>query len=328
MINRESNYSIAFSKDPSEWESYINRDDKLILNPDEYDKTAIDYALEAGNYPFLKYLMDKGYIWFVGNDQKEYYSGFGAGTSIKRREIGFHDSSEYRMKMQDDLRFKMIALAIRNKDFEMLDKLHARELPLLYTINPMHHWTLGNMQLPYSPNVKQMIESIAASENTAISYFFDAFETETERNALRNTFVFPYAGLVLDALITGKRSAESKRFLQKAIEHNMRVQKNLQKLINKSKAGCKELNSGVPHTENHDDVYYSREAWREYYFYPDTCFVAYCMPLFLKNATGFITNIISITASSNDTEIQFLIDELRKTYNNFIKQKKGGVNHA
>ncbi len=102
----------------------------------------------------------------------------------------------------------------------------------------------------------------------------------------------------------------------------MRVQKNLQKLINKSKAGCKELNSGVPHTENHDDVYYSREAWREYYFYPDTCFVAYCMPLFLKNATGFITNIISITASSNDTEIQFLIDELRKTYNNFIKQKK------
>ena len=40
VINRKSNYSIAFSKDSSEWESYINRDDKLILNPDEYDKTA------------------------------------------------------------------------------------------------------------------------------------------------------------------------------------------------------------------------------------------------------------------------------------------------
>lgn len=278
--------------------------------------------LKQGITLSLNILWIKVIYGLSGMIKKKYYSGFGAGTSIKRREIGFHDSLEYRMKMQDDLRFKMIALAIRNKDFEMLDKLHARELPLLYTINPMHHWTLGNMQLPYSPNVKQMIESIAASENTAISYFFDAFETETESSASRSAFVFPYAGLVLDALITGKRSAESKRFLQKAIEHNMRVQKNLQKLINKSKAGCKELNSGVPHTENYDDVYYSREAWREYYFYPDTGFVAYCMPLFLKNATGFITNIISITASSNDTEIQFLIDELRKTYNNFIKQKK------
>lgn len=44
------------------------------------------------------------------------------------------------------------------------------------------------------------------------------------------------------------------------------------------------------------------------------------MPLYLKNATGFITNVINVTASSNDTEIQFLIDELRKTYNTFIRQ--------
>ena len=65
-----SAYSIAFSKDPAEWEAYIQRDDKLILNPDEYDKTAIDYALEAGNYPFLKYLTEKGYIWFVGEVKK------------------------------------------------------------------------------------------------------------------------------------------------------------------------------------------------------------------------------------------------------------------
>ena len=36
--SRVSNYSIAFSKDPDEWEKYINREDKLILNPDEYNK--------------------------------------------------------------------------------------------------------------------------------------------------------------------------------------------------------------------------------------------------------------------------------------------------
>lgn len=318
--NRKSNYSIAFSKDPAEWESYIQRDDRLILNPDEYDKTAIDYALEAGNYAFLKYLTDKGYIWFVGDDKKEYYIGFGAGTSIKRREIGFHDTLECRLKEQDDLRFKMIALAIRNKDFEMLNTLHAREIPLLYTINPIQHWTLKDKQLPSSANIEQMIESIASSEDTAISYFFEEFETEAESNALRSTFVFPYAGKVLDTLITKKRIGESKRFLKKAIDHNKKVQKDLKKLVDKSKASCNELNSGLTNSSYYDDEYFRREAWREYHFYSNTGFVAYYMPFYAKNTTGFITNVINVTVSSKDTEVQFLIDELRKTYNYFIDQ--------
>lgn len=318
--NRKSNYSIAFSKDPVEWESYVQRDDRLILNPDEYDKTAIDYALEAGNYPFLKYLTDKGYIWFVGDDKEEYYLGFGAGTSIKRRKIGFHDPLESRMKEQDDLRFKMIALAIQDKDFEMLNTLHAREIPLLYTINPVQHWTLKDKQLPSSHNVDQMIVNIAASENTALSYFFDEFETEAAINALCSTFVFPYAGQVLNGLINNKRYAESKRFLEKSIEHNKKVQKNLQRLVDKSIANCKEFNSVLPNSSYYDDVYFKREAWRNYYFYPNSGFVAYYMPFYVKDTTGFITNVINVTASSKDQEVQFLIDELKKTYNTFAKQ--------
>ena len=72
-LNRKTNYSIAFSKDPKEWEYYINREDKPFLNPDEFGKTVIDYALEAGNFKLLKHLMDQGYIWFVGKDKKDYY---------------------------------------------------------------------------------------------------------------------------------------------------------------------------------------------------------------------------------------------------------------
>ena len=64
LTKRVTNYSIACSKDPAKWEAYINREDKLILNSDEYCKTVIDYALEFANYEFLKYLMDKGYVWF------------------------------------------------------------------------------------------------------------------------------------------------------------------------------------------------------------------------------------------------------------------------
>ncbi len=320
VLNRKTNYSIAFSKDPAEWEAYIQRDDKLILNPDEYNKTAIDYAIEAGNYPFLKYLTDKGYIWFVGDAKWYYDTGFGAGTSIERREVGSFDILDSRMKSQDDLRFKMIALAIRDKDFEMLTTLHAREIPLLYTISPIQHWVLNNTELPSSPNVEQMIDAIAASENTAISYFFEEFEIEAVRNASRSTFVFPYAGQVLDALIRNKRIFESKLFLEKAIEHNKKFQKKLQKLVDKNKAGCKEFFSEMPHF-NYDESHFRKEAWSGYNFYPETGFIAYFMPsYYLKNTTGFITTVINVTASSTDTEVQFLINELKKTYNTFIKQ--------
>lgn len=55
-------------------------------------------------------------------------------------------------------------------------------------------------------------------------------------------------------------------------------------------------------------------------FYPENGFIAYYMPFYSKNSTGFITNVINVTVSSTDKEVQFLIDELKKTYNTFIKQ--------
>ncbi len=221
------------------------------------------------------------------------------------------------MKTQDDLRFKMIALAIRDNDLEMLNVLHAREIPLLHTINPIWHSTLKGKLLPLSPNVKQMIDSIAASENTAISYFFKEFESEAKPNSLRNTFVFPYAGQVLDALINNKRTFESKFFLEKAIEHNKKVQRELQKLVDKSTASCKEHYSATP---KHNYYNFHRETWREYYFYRENGFIAYCMPFYSKNATGFITNVINVTVASTNKEVQSLIDELKKTYDTFIQQ--------
>lgn len=124
----------------------------------------------------------------------------------------------------------------------------------------------------------------------------------------------------MDALISSKRTFESKLFLEKAIEHNKKVQRKLQKLVDKSKARCKELYSAIPNNNYYDEAYFRREAWREYYFYPETGFIAYYMPFYSKNTTGFITNVINVTMSSANTEVQFLIDELKKTYNTFIKQ--------
>lgn len=320
--SRKTNYSIAFSKDSEEWDAYIQRDDKLILNPDEYNKTVIDYALEAGNYPFLKYLVDNGYIWFVGEDENEYYIGFGAGTSIRRRELGFHDILEYRLKEQDDLRFKMITLAIRNSDFEMLTTLHAREIPLFHIINPVQHWTLRDKKLPESANVNQMIEHIANSDNTALSYFFEEFETSKNTKDYSYYFVFPYAGQVLDSMIRKGRNSECKRFIERAIDHNKKVQEKLQQLVSSSLACCREFANSDPNSRYYDDAFFKRQAWREFHFYPNAGFVSYCMPLYAKKSSGFITNVICVTAKSKDPEVQLLIDELMKTYNYFNKMSK------
>ena len=97
--NHITNYKLAASHDEKLWQSYINNEAEFLLNPDEYDKTILDYAFEFKNYEFLKYLVDNEYIWLVE---------------------------------QNPGRRKMIILAIENNDIDMLDEFRAREIPLMY----------------------------------------------------------------------------------------------------------------------------------------------------------------------------------------------------
>ena len=69
--NHLTNYQIASSHDKNLWEFSINSEDSIFLNPDEYDKTILDYAFEFKNYGLLKYLVDKKYIWFVPKEPGE-----------------------------------------------------------------------------------------------------------------------------------------------------------------------------------------------------------------------------------------------------------------
>lgn len=129
---RTTNYSIALSKDKKVWKEYIDRPDKLILNEDEYGKNVIDYAIEFGNYGFIKYLIDEGYIYLIDENQMEYYGSFGSGTTIERRRPSEYDLLDYKMKQNDSLRTNIIALALENKDYKILDETKAREIPSLY----------------------------------------------------------------------------------------------------------------------------------------------------------------------------------------------------
>ncbi|MBQ7826861.1 MAG: hypothetical protein IJ386_01185, partial [Clostridia bacterium] len=106
---RMTNCSVAASKNKKLWKEYVEREDKLILNADEYGKTAIDYALEYENYGFMKYLTDEGYIWFVDSDKQDYVHSFGAGTNID--PAPFPPSNlhilDAKLKSEDELRRRM-----------------------------------------------------------------------------------------------------------------------------------------------------------------------------------------------------------------------------
>ncbi len=316
ISNRTTNYSIACSEDPSEWEAYLQREDKPILNPDEFNKTVIDYALENGNYSFLKYLMDNHYIWFVGNDPNEYYIGFGAGTSIKRRKPESIDILDTKLKESDDLRFKMITLAIKNQDFDALDQLHARELPMLYTIGYLLNLNPRSDSLPDSQNLTNMIQCIASCSEKNLSYFFKEFEVDVRRPWEKsNVFIFPYAGAVLNVMIKQKNK-NVVPFLKKMIAHNSSV---LETVLQFAKDNEKKLENFYEKTypSLYNNSYYAHEAWKEYYFYCKTGFVAFSSPTFLKPLHGFITNVVHVTAKSSDSDVQILIDELNETYNTF-----------
>ena len=325
-LGRTTNYSIAFSENPNEWEKYIQRNDKLFLNPDEYNKTVIDYALENGNYAFLKYLMDKNYIWFASDNQKDYVIGFGAGTSIERRDIGYMDLLDVKLKESDDLRYKMISLAIDNKDFDMLNTLHAREIPELYNMTNVLHLHFVKKDFSVSKNLRSMIQSIArCKDDKVIDYFFKEFKIKVNYDNTVNTYIFPYAGLLLNELIKSQPK-KAKKYLEIVLKYNNSINQKLLKAVDESyKLGPRRYNIDPALLEYHPDIKkqlentYESASWQDYYFYPDKGILSYIDLPYENNAPikGFITNVIKVTAKSSDKEIQVLINKINNVYKGF-----------
>lgn len=320
---RDTNYSIAFCKDKKIWKEYLNREDKPFLNPDEFNKTFLDYAIEAENYLLLKYLLDEGIVWFVGDEKDEcYLGGFGAGTSIKRRDFTNMDLLNYNLKYQDDLRIGMIGLALKKNDFETLTKLKAREIPMLTTLDFLSAMSLKAESIPSSHNIDKMIELIASSDEKALSYFFEPFEVETKLGQV-NTFVFPYAGRVLDLMI--KRNSEyTGMFVKKALAYNQSVLNKLNDYIKKSSDSVKEILNDQITRGYCDESESRRETLRDYKTYVDDSFIYFRAPIYAKDShlLRLLTNIIRVTASSKEPSIQFYIDEINKTCRSFISLKE------
>lgn len=294
-----TNYEIAFSKDRNKWEKYINRPDKLILNSDEYCKTVIDYALEFKNYDFIKYLMDKNYIWFVDNSERDctqQANGFGAGTSIKKRKIYEVDSLDAELMnpiKENRLRQKLIALAIEKEEFHMLDTLRAREIPTLY--QACIYMRPPTTSKDYYDDT--VIEEIV-THSKVIKYFAEDIDIKI-KNQFDNPqmFIYPYIGKVLERLISIKsKKAETEYVIRRITEHNKMVCEKLQSSINAT--------NEIP---NFTPVFH-------FDFNDNEGFLFYMICGSKEHFAKFCANVIRTDMKSNDPTINELLNELKESY--------------
>lgn len=317
---RITNYSIAFSNDENEWLEYINREDKLILNSDEYGNTVIDYAIRFKNYKFLKFLIEKGFIWFDCGDCNKYALTFGAGTSIKKRKFaGIDDALQYDLATEDELRKEIIALAIQNKDIDILDKMRARELPTLYVEAHYLSGSHPNMKKYYNKN---LVNSIIKADYEIIDYFTDEFEIidhvkYKDKSKRFHTFMFPFISDVVNGLINNN-SSFTEIALKKIILHNQKTYDLLIDLID----NCIATNldrCNFEHTE-----YYEKEITKsvlKYFDYNDDGnIVSFSDTL---NTKRIITNIVYVyvDAESSNPLINHLIGEINKLFDMIVNIK-------
>ncbi len=317
--NRMTNYTVAQSHNKKEWIAYIEISSKPILNPDEYGKTVLDYAIEFGNYDFLKFLVDKNYIWFDSRKDKDYIMTFGAGTSIQRIKFEERDNGVFYFKPQmndlqcklateDQLRQYLISFAADYNDLKMLEKLRAREIPELYY--RAHYLSCAHPDFNAHYN-KDMVAHVAKSSDRVLNYFTDPFDIRDnirykDGSRRQHRFVFPYISQLLNMLIEN-RSPFLKRALEKAIEHNETTMKKLRVLIEESvKNGC-----------------YQGDNWmRELEFSENGNIVSFRDILAV---TGLITNIVNVSKKSPDAQVSELIERLNTSYNVIRNMKIEGL---
>lgn len=307
---RTTNYSVAFSNDKKIWKKYIGRPDKLILNEDEYGKTVIDYAIEFGNYGFLKYLIDNGYIYLIDEDQQKYWGSFGSGITIERRPPFDCDLLEYKMKQNDSLRTNIIALALENKDYEILDEAKAREIPSLYEASYFYGTAL-DVKKYYN---QQFMDQVARASDEVLVYFSSEFEIETNRKALCR-LTFPYLGKLLDMAVKADRKATA-TMLKNALKHNQDVLKELKKI---GKA-AEDSFSGI--RQYMDEKTIMEGIMQDFHFYEENDTVCFHSGInSAGNFQGIFSTVVRVSASSKDEYIKSLIEDVNRSYNqvkNFV----------
>lgn len=311
--DRYSNYTFAHSTDRAYWERYINNDDKLFLNADEYGKTILDYAFECENYGLIKFLTENNYITIVDNDStKDYGMTFipfnKAMQCVSRNTNKLNDE----IINNDKLRTTVVALAIKKNDKYFLTKLRAREIPALYTICEYGFSSqIDNFEDSYND---KLITAVANADKEILGYFSEPFSIKSEHS--EGVFIYPFLGRLLDKMIS-ENNKNTVYVLERTLDYNRNVLDELSKkiaqayIIFRKYCDDKEAFSGaVRYFDMNDNGVFS--------------FMNYD-PSDTSKTIKMKSNVIHISKKSKDEKINELISKINKIYFAIKNQSKDSL---
>ena len=304
--DRYSNYTFAHSTDRGYWERYINNDDKLFLNADEYGKTILDYAFECENYGLIKFLTENNYITIVDNDStKDYGMSFipfnKAMQCVSRNTNKLNDE----IINNDKLRTTVVALAIKKNDKYFLTKLRAREIPALYTICDYGFSSqIDNFEDSYND---KLTTAVANADKEILDYFSEPFSIKSEHS--EGVFIYPFLGRLLDKMIS-ENNKNTVYVLERTLDE---LSKKIAQayIIFRKYCDDKEAFSGaVRYFDMNDNGVFSFMNYDP----SDTS-----KPIKMKS------NVIHISKKSKDEKINELISKINKIYFAIKNQSKDSL---
>lgn len=311
--DRYSNYTFAHSTDRGYWERYINNDDKLFLNADEYGKTILDYAFECENYGLIKFLTENNYITIVDNEStKDYVMTFMPPDKAMKYMSRNANKLNDEIINNDKIRTTVVALAIKKNDKYFLTKLRAREIPALYSVCEYGFSTqFDNFESSYND---KLTNAVANADKEILGYFSEPFSIKSEHS--EGVFIYPFLGRLLDKMIS-ENNKNTVYVLERTLDYNSNVLNELSEKIAQSyimyKKYCddKEAFSGaVKYFDMNDNGVFT--------------FMNYD-PSDTSNLIKMKSNVIHISKKSKDEKINGLISKINKIYFAIKNQSKDSL---
>lgn len=308
--DRYSNYTFAHSTDRGYWERYINNDDKLFLNADEYGKTILDYAFECENYGLIKFLTENNYITIVDNEStKDYVMTFMPPDKAMKYMSRNANKLNDEIINNDKIRTTVVALAIKKNDKYFLTKLRAREIPALYSVCEYGFSTqFDNFESSYND---KLTNAVANADKEILGYFSEPFSIKSEHS--EGVFIYPFLGRLLDKMIS-ENNKNTVYVLERTLDYNSNVLNELSEKIAQSyimyKKYCddKEAFSGaVKYFDMNDNGVFT--------------FMNYD-PSDTSNLIKMKTNVICVSKRSKDEKVNELISKINKIYFDIKNQSK------
>lgn len=315
--NHMTNYQLAFSTDKKVWEKYINVEDSISLNYDEYGKSLIDYAFQFKNYELVKYLISIDYINII--PEKDFSDNVNKGalwvaeTSVKQNNRNYvYNHYTYERQTERNLRTNLIILAIKNKDYKMLERLHAREMPELYGMDytcpiPYEDIIKNNQSYQIETScIDELIETIANSDENMIDYFSSEFNVQSRFNRT-NTVMYPYLDRIVEKmLLLNIREVELP--IRRITQHNKKMYEKLVKLIDEAHISMCERWGVEPTQKGY------RKICKDIVINKNYNLIAF----YNEKEKGILTDIFRINENSSSPLLRELIKDSNEWYDKII----------